>query len=177
MDYMVKTDLAIIGRNTAVDFVGYVENIPAKVDTGADSSAVWASNISVDKKGMLHFYLFDRQSACFTGKEIRTDTYGAVIVRSASGHEQVRYKVPMSVRIEGRRIKANFTLADRSLQKYPALIGRRTLNKKFLVDVSKAHYRDSSRVFTMESNALNDQVATDPYGFYVKHFGKKRQDS
>ena len=39
--------------------------------------------------------------------------------------------------IKGRTIKATFTLTDRSTKLYPILIGRSTLQGKFLIDVSK----------------------------------------
>ena len=41
----MKTDLGIIGSTEYVEIAG-IKKVPAKVDTGADSSAVWASNIS-----------------------------------------------------------------------------------------------------------------------------------
>ena len=46
-------------------------------------------------------------------------------------------QVKMQIVIRGRRIMATFTLADRSTQVYPVLIGRATLNGKFIVDVQK----------------------------------------
>ena len=52
----------IIGRETLVDFTENIVNIPAKIDTGADSSAVWASDIRVDENNLLHFKLFDKSS-------------------------------------------------------------------------------------------------------------------
>ena len=42
------TEKTIIGRNATVDFIDEVFNVPAKVDTGADSSAVWATDVFVD---------------------------------------------------------------------------------------------------------------------------------
>ena len=47
----------------------------------------------------------------------------------------MRYKVKIPVVVKGRKIKANFTLADRSAQVYPVLVGRNILRGKFVVDV------------------------------------------
>ena len=46
---------SVIGSTEFVDFGERAQKVPAKIDTGADSSAVWASNISIDKDGVLKF--------------------------------------------------------------------------------------------------------------------------
>ncbi|MFZ2544927.1 MAG: RimK/LysX family protein [Candidatus Saccharimonadales bacterium] len=172
---MSTQELSIIGRNVSVDFVGHSNDIPAKIDTGADSSAVWASDITVDEGGVLHFYLFAKQSPFYTGKMISTDAYKVTAVRSSSGHREIRYRVTMSVRINGRRVNLKINLADRSKQKFPVLIGRRSLAGKFLVDVSKAYYRDDLKAVTMETDTLNDQLYADRYGFHIKYFVNKTE--
>ena len=40
----------IIGRETRIDFGRSIQGVPAKIDTGADSSAIWASDIHIDNK-------------------------------------------------------------------------------------------------------------------------------
>ena len=35
--------------------------------------------------------------------------------------------------------KTEFTLTDRSVKTYPILLGRKTLNKRYLVDSAKSH--------------------------------------
>lgn len=141
---------AIIGSKTVVDFPHFgVSGIPAKVDTGADSSSVWASDIR-EEDGVLYFRLFDRQSPFFTGKEIAVQAYKTQLVKNSFGQTESRYKVPMSIQLEGRKIKARFTLADRSRNRYPILIGRHTLKHKFLVDVAQEAGEDKKlRVLVM----------------------------
>lgn len=159
--------LDTIGRNAYIEFAGYAKKVPAKVDTGADSSAVWASAIHVDEAHKLHFVLFDKGSPYYTGEVIVTDDYSVLRVRSSSGHVQIRYRVPMSVGIAGRRIKVSFTLANRSKNKFPALIGRRTLAGKFVVDVSEAEHKEPTvRKLT---RALNDELSKSPYDFHKKY--------
>ena len=53
---------AIIGSTEFVNFGERAQKIPAKIDTGADSSAVWASDIHIDKDGALKFSLFGEGS-------------------------------------------------------------------------------------------------------------------
>lgn len=172
---MNKKELTVTGRNASVDFVGHVKHVPAKVDTGADSSSVWASNIHVDEKGVLRFVLFDVGSKWYTGEVIEREHYKVAMVRSASGHEQIRYRVEFIMRVEGRRIRAIFNLSDRSRNKFPVLIGRRSLSGKFVVDVSKARYKATGKVFEMENGILNQELVRDPYEFYRKYHGKDIQ--
>jgi hypothetical protein len=163
---------AIIGRNAAVDFVGYVKKVPAKVDTGADSSSVWATNIRVNEDGILEFTLFGEGSEFYTGEVIKRERYSVAQVRSASGHQQIRYRAEFSLRVGRKRIKAVFNLSDRSQQRFPVLIGRRTLKYKFLVDVSKVRYSEPEEVASIKTKVLNNELLENPQAFYKKYFGK-----
>lgn len=168
---MSKENKVIIGRNEAVDFAGYSRRkVPAKIDTGADSSSVWVSNVRVDKNGVLRFNLFGEGSPYYTGKTIKRESYKVALVRSASGHEQIRYRTQFSLRIGGKRIRALFNLSDRSRNKFPVLVGRRTLSGKFIVDVSKSYFTDTEKVFEGQTKVLNTQLQKDAYAFYKKHY-------
>lgn len=113
-----------------------IKKVPARIDTGARTSAIWASHVKETPKG-LQFVLFAKQSPYFTGV-IHTETrYTKIAVASSTGHVQVRYRVPMTIQLRGRRIKTYCTLADRASQAYPLLVGRNTLRGKFVVDVQK----------------------------------------
>lgn len=164
--------LVTIGRNTAVDFVGYADGVPAKTDTGADSSSVWVSNLVVTSAGELEFTLFDESSPHYTGKVIRRTHYNVAVVRSATGHEQIRYRTGFSIKIAGKRIRATFNLSDRSRNKFPVLIGRRSISGKFVVDVQRAEYKDAKQVFFVENGRLNEELTKDPYGFHKKYYQK-----
>ena len=132
-------DTQIIGRTVVISIpTGDIPDISAKVDTGADGSAIWASNVT-EKSGQLSFCLLDPSSKQYTGKVIKTKDYSKVIVKNSFGTSETRYKVTLSVILEGRRVRARFSLANRKLKSYPALIGRRLLHNRFLVDVSKAN--------------------------------------
>jgi hypothetical protein len=126
-----------IGRHTLISLPDFqLVDIPAKIDTGAYSSSVWASNIK-EVDGELKFTLFNKQSPFYTGKEIKTKVYKVLSVRNSFGHTELRYKVPLRVNIESRLMKIQFTLSNRSANRFPILIGRRTLQSRFVVDVSK----------------------------------------
>src|SRR5262249_49737475 len=132
--------LPVIGRNTLIDIVGHVKGVPAKIDTGADSSSIWATDVHVDEQGVLSFRLLGKKSPHYTGEIITRRRFIVAIVRSSSGHEQVRYRIKLPILVKDKRVNASFYLADRSRNDFPILLGRRTLNKKFLVDVSQHEY-------------------------------------
>ena len=161
------TKRTIIGRNTTIEFIGIAEGVPAKVDTGADGSAVWASHIFIDDDHQLHFQLFDETSSLYTGQEVVTSLYAVASVRSSNGHDQIRYRTRLSVRIAGRRIRANFTLADRSTQQFPVLIGRRTLRNRFIVDVAREDYTTKPR---SGARYLTEELRADPKKFHNKYY-------
>lgn len=131
-------DKAIIGRVENVSFptVG-VFDVPAKIDTGADLSSIWATNISESSDGLL-FELFGESSPFYSGKKllIPNGAYTITRVSSSFGHKEYRYRVKLPIKIAGKRIRATFTLSDRSEKLYPILIGRRMISSKFYVDVS-----------------------------------------
>lgn len=165
-----KETLITVGRNESVDLLRYARRkVPAKIDTGADSSAIWVSHVRVDKEGILRFSLFGDGSPFYNGKTIKREKYSVTRVLSGSGHQQLRYRTQLALRLGGKRIRTTFNLSDRSLHKFPVLIGRRTLSGKFIVDVSKASHSTSGKP---EVKDLNEQLQKDPYGFYKKHYKK-----
>ncbi len=126
-----RTPKTIIGRAEKVIFpeLGNA-TMHARIDTGARTSSLDIASATETDGGLTVVFR--------TGKPATRifRHYERVVVASSMGHQQVRYKVRMSVVIRGRKIRATFTLADRSSQVYPVLIGRRTLIGKFIVDVS-----------------------------------------
>ncbi len=126
---------SIIGVSSLVDFIGYknLKAIPVRIDTGARTSSLWASDITIND-GIATFKLFGPSSEWYTGKVIRRKAIEIREVTSSTGHVQQRHVVRLSIRMHGKRLNAKFTLSDRATQTYPILIGRNTLRGNFLVD-------------------------------------------
>lgn len=162
---MKEKDLQIIGQNALVDIKGHQTQVPAKVDTGADSSSIWASQIHVSKGGVLSFVLFDVDSPFYSGEVIERHSYQVAVIRSSNGEEQIRYKVELPIRIDGKLIRAQVSLSDRRKNHFPILLGRRTLNKKFVVDVSVQQYKKPKTI----SRGLRKEFKKDPHGFHLKY--------
>ena len=146
-----------IGVSSLVDFTGYrnLKQIPARIDTGARTSSLWASDVRI-KDGIATFKLFGPGSPWYTGKVVRRRVIELRDVTNSTGHTQTRHLVSMSIRIHGRRLNAKFTLSDRSTQMYPILVGRNTLRRNFLVDSSDPGearlYRDQSEINDFKEN-------------------------
>lgn len=134
----VRKSLTIIGRAELVHLLdAHTSAIPAKVDTGADISSVWASDVQETESG-LTFTLFDSSSSFYNGQVITLPKgeYRLTRIANSFGTKELRYVVKLRVEVKGRIVKTSFSLADRSLKTYPILLGRRLLKGKFLVDVS-----------------------------------------
>lgn len=155
----MKRELTTIGSKITVDFpqMGFV-SVPAKIDTGADSSSIWATNILQKTTGELTFILFAPNSPHYTGKVYTVTDYSIISVKNSFGQTEYRYKVKLQVKIAGRLVNTYFTLADRSKNSSPILIGRQTLRGKFLVDVSKKTKKSKKRLLLL-SVFISENVA------------------
>lgn len=160
----------VIGPSVYIS-VAHRRDVPAKIDTGAEASSIWASNIRVDEDGTLKFSLFGPSSPFYNGKIIKRTDYKVMVVRSAMGQEQIRYRVHLPIKINGRIINVLFSLSDRSRNSFPILIGRRTLQGKFIVDVSLPDVPCPPR----PKQKLNlKEFKKDPYQFHKTYVqGKK----
>ena len=166
---MKDEKLPTIGSTMLVS-IGGRDNIPAKIDTGADSSSIWVSHLRVDKDGVLKFRLFGEDSPFYSGKVVKRREFKVAVVRSATGEEQVRYRTYFTLKIAGKKIKVLFNLSDRSNNNFPVLIGRRSISGKFLVDVSKTEVERPPR--NPRSKPLMKELQEDPYEFYKKYSKK-----
>lgn len=162
---MSTKELKIIGNNALVTIAG-ISKIPAKVDTGADSSCLWASSIAVNTAGQLEFTLLGPEHPLYTGEVIAVEKFTVQQVRNSTGHVTIRYRVSLPMRVCGKKILTTFTLSDRSKNRFPVLIGRKTIQNKFLVDVSRIA---TPRPATFENNELNAELAADPQKFHQKY--------
>ena len=102
---------------------GSREEIVAKVDTGATKSSIDSKLASKLKLGPI----------------TRTK-----IVKSAQGN-QLRPIIEAVILLAGKKMKSEFTLADRSHMRYKVLVGINILENGFLVDPSKNDNEKQSR--------------------------------
>lgn len=173
----MKKQLTIVGRMAHVDvFRKEYTNIPAKIDTGADASSIDACNVHVTKDGILHYTLLNPRSPYFMDTAKTTTDFTVKLIRSSTGHEQIRYAVKLPIRIKDRRFIATFTLSNRERNYFPILIGSKLLKGKFAVDVSEdyATYRafigNNDDPEAIGSRYLTKMSNEDAYEFYKQHY-------
>jgi hypothetical protein len=126
----------VIGRRELISIVDLeLFDLDAKIDTGADSNALHCDDIVIDDENNVHFTLLDEIHDSYHGKRMILPLYKLKKVKSSNGQIQLRPSVKLSVFFMGKRYKTVISLTNRADMKYPMLIGRRFLAKKFLVDV------------------------------------------
>lgn len=160
--------LPIIGNSVKITVAG-IKGIPAKVDTGATVSSIWASDIRLTASNQLKFRLFAEGHPLYNGEVISVDEFKVRNVRNSTGQETIRYMVSLPTVIRGKHIRISYTLADRSRNDFPVLIGRRALKGKFLVDVSKLGVPYPPRPINSQ---LNAELQADPQKFHKKYMEK-----
>lgn len=128
-----------IGSNELVAFPDYeLTEVPAKTDTGADSSAVWASNIHLEDDKLV-FNFFAPGSVWYNEEPVVCTVYRSTVVKNSFGVKEFRYKIRLRIKLGDTVRKRWFSLADRSNNTYPVLLGRNFLKDKFVVDVSSQY--------------------------------------
>lgn len=126
----------LVGPTTEVNLPQLgIEGVVAKVDTGAHSGALHATNIREVEDGKRKVLLFEPLGS--PNHTLELDTYHKRSVRSSNGQVSKRYAIDTEIEIQGQLYPITITLTDRSTMKYELLIGRSFLRTHgFLVDVS-----------------------------------------
>jgi len=114
-----------------------IEDVVAKVDTGAFSGALHATQVreTVNGDGKRHLRFSPLGSHDHT---IEVDNYHRRRVKSSNGMASVRYAIDTEIEILGQLYPITLTLSNRVQMRHQMLIGRRFLRLHgFLVDVNK----------------------------------------
>lgn len=156
----------IIGRSELVDFSELLlTHVPAKADTGAYRSAVHAKNIKVIKKNgkdALSFELLEGHPTTVYARTVVATEFTTAVVENSFGASEERYAVMLKIKLGTKIFKTEFTLTDRSVKTYPILLGRKTLNKRFLVDSAKSHIDRKELKNKFNVDLVEDLEVIDP---------------
>ncbi len=127
----------VIGRKTIVQFpeLGGT-NVRAKIDTGAFRTAVHCESwnlISLNGKEILEVTI-----EWESGKPrlLHFEKFIKRTIKNSFGQTEERYCVRTLILIRRKKINCEISFSNRSGMRYPVLLGRKTIGKKFLVDVS-----------------------------------------
>ncbi|WP_428738741.1 ATP-dependent zinc protease family protein [Sulfurimonas sp.] len=126
----------IIGRQEKISILDLeLFDLDAKVDTGADSSALHCDHVVVEGD-IVSFTLLDDVHEAYNNKRFSLPIYKIKKVKSSNGELQIRPSIKVNVEFFGKKYKGVISLTDRKDMKFPMLIGRKFLKDKFLVDVA-----------------------------------------
>lgn len=127
----------VLGRSDRVDLPDLgLENIHAKIDTGAYTCSLHCSRAAV-VNGQLEFVLLDQEHPEFTGMPFRVKAFEQREIRNSFGEAELRYVIKSRIRIHNRLIRAEFSLSNRGNLRFPVLLGRKILRNRFIIDVTK----------------------------------------
>lgn len=129
----------IVGRREIISIVDLeLNDLDAKVDTGADSNALHCDHIEISEdEQSVSFTLLDEVHEAYHGKRMTFPLYKIKKVKSSNGQLQLRPSIKVSIEFFGKKYKSVISLTDRSDMKFPMLIGRKFLSGRFLVDVEE----------------------------------------
>ena len=138
-----KSTKSVIGRLEKIDLPELaLSDLDAKIDTGAYTSSLHCHDLKLvfkDGEQWVQFYVLDPQHPEYENRIFECPVHKIKSVKSSNGLTEERVIIKQNAIFNGKKYKIQLSLANRSKMKFPVLIGRRFLNKKFIVDVSKRY--------------------------------------
>ncbi len=129
--------MKILGRSDRIDLPGLgLTNIHAKIDTGAYTCSLHCSFVKVVDE-VLEFVLLDAEHPEFTGMKFYFKKFTEREIKNSFGEAEMRFVIKTTIAIHNQVIKAEFSLSDREKLRFPVLLGRKILRKRFLIDVTE----------------------------------------
>jgi len=129
----------IIGEKEWVYLPAANTHFKARIDSGATTSSISASNIERFEKDGQKWVRFDlTHSSDDTSVNLERPLDRRVaIIQSSSDKKESRLVISLMIKIGDISQNTQFTLADRSQMDFPILLGRSFLRDIVLIDVSK----------------------------------------
>lgn len=121
-----------------------VVNVLAKVDTGAFSGAIHATDIKVVRRGVGRRRILKFVPLGDSRLAMEWSDFESTYIRSATGHRVRRHIITTTLTIKNKDYPVKLGISDRSDMKCAMLLGRRFLRENgILVDVRiNAEYDD-----------------------------------
>lgn len=130
----------VIGRCEFAEFPNLkIGALKAKVDTGAYTSSIHCSSIIKVDDLLVRCIFLDKSYPEYTGKEFEFKILKEVMVKSSNGYAEKRFMIRTAIMLLGQEYVIDLTLTHRDDMKYGALIGRKFLHGKFVVDVDRKY--------------------------------------
>jgi hypothetical protein len=126
----------IIGRRESASLPEFnLNSVEVKIDTGAYSCSIHCSSIK-EQNNVLHVVFLDEKHPQFNSNIYTFSKFTKKKVKSSSGHVQERYFIKTFIQLGDKTYQTDFSLTKRSGMRYPILLGRKLLNKNFIIDTS-----------------------------------------
>lgn len=141
MPYTKNHFMKTIGRIDKADFPElFLSNINIKIDTGAYTSTIHCDDIKeviIDGEKYIEFKLLDPTHPQYSDNKFKTKRFKKRMIKNSFGKAEQRFVVETTIVIFEEEYPIELSLSERSNMKYPILIGRKLLNRRFCVDTSK----------------------------------------
>ena len=143
----------MIGRVERIDLPDWeLLNLDAKIDTGAFSSSLHCHHIEVFERNeakWVRFHLLDPEYNSYNERLMEFPVSDQRVVKSSNGIGEERIFIETVIMLYNQKFNIELSLSNRAEMKYPILLGRKFLAKKFVVDVS--------RTYLSEKHALKER--------------------
>jgi len=128
-------NLTIIGWSEYVDLPEWgITTLKAKTDTGARTSALHVENLCRLSDGRLRFEVIHGTRKAPQKTEVTAHPTKWARVRSSNGHYAHRYFITTRLRVGPVERDIEISLVSRERMLFRMLLGRKALDKVFLVD-------------------------------------------
>jgi len=136
-------EAATLGWREWVSLPGLgVEWMKAKVDTGARTSSLHASDLVMferDGSAWVRFVIHPWQRSDLDAVEAEAALHETREVRSSTGEAELRPVIRTTVRIGGDIHTIDLTLTDRTDMKFQMLLGREAIRHRFMVHPGRSY--------------------------------------
>ncbi|HMQ11372.1 MAG TPA: RimK/LysX family protein [Oligoflexia bacterium] len=139
---MKKSNLSIIGWREWIALPDLkVRKIKAKIDSGARTSSLHAHKLKVLKKNneeYAQFYIYPQQDSSKEKVLCEEKILEYRKIKSSNGITEKRPIIQTYIKINEKLWLVDLSLSNRDEMGFRILLGRTSISKKFLIDVSKS---------------------------------------
>jgi hypothetical protein len=131
----------VIGRKDKADFPQLeLEGIDVKIDSGAYTSSFHCHRIeqfTQNGKEKVKCSFLDPEHSQYHEKEFVIDIFKIRRVKSSNAQVEERISIKTEITLFGKNYPIELTLTERTDMKYPVLLGRKFISRKFFIDTSR----------------------------------------
>lgn len=129
--------MKIIGRADKASFPElFIDKIDVKIDTGAYTSSIHCHEIK-KVNNLVEFKILDPSHPEYQDRVFKAKNFTEKDIKSSNGSSEVRYVIKTVISLFEEEFPIELSLTNRENMKFPVLLGRKFLNKRFIVDSAR----------------------------------------